>query len=139
MKRICIRVYVISPQQISTLTVNFQMRFSLSTLCLAGLSVDLSCVSGSTLEITASSSVTAGPYPKLPDVVECAPEYGENLETKACYKALQTMPDGRRFSQFVSRKSYAGQEALITPVYYYDNTSKSFSDPDLGRDIDSLR
>ena len=91
-------------------------------------------MSGSALEITAVSSVTAGPYPKLPDVVECAPEYGENLG-HACDIALQAMPDGRQFSQFVSRKSYPGQEALITPVYYYDNTSKFLNRP--GRD--SLR
>ncbi len=115
------------------------MHFLLSTLRLAGFFLDLSCVSGSTLEITANSSVKAGPYPKLPDVVECAPEYGENLDTQACYKALQTMPDGRRFSQFVSRKSYPGQEALITPVYYYDNTSKSLNNPDPDQEFDSLR
>ena len=108
------------------------MRFLLHTLRLAGFFVGLPCMSGYTLEITAISSVTAGPYPKLPDVVECAPEYGENLDTHACYKALQTMPDGRRFSQFVSHKSYAGQEALITPVYYYDNESKSLDRPGLG-------
>lgn len=82
-------------------------------------------MSGSTLAITPVTSVTAGPYPKIPDVVECAPEYGENLDTHACYRALQTMPDGPRFSQFVSRKSYPGQSALITPIYYYDNQSKS--------------
>ena len=111
------------------------MRFLLYTLRLAGFFVGLSCMSGSTLEITAIASVTAGPYPKLPDVVECAPEYGENLDKHACYKALQTMPDGRRFSQFVSRKRYHGQEALITPVYYYDNNSKSLDRPD----FDSVR
>ena len=107
------------------------MRFLLYTLRLAGFIVGLSCMSGSTLEITDVSSVTAGPYPKLPDVVECASEYGENLDTHACYKALQTMPDGRRFSQFASSRSYPGQEALITPVYYYDNESRSLARPDL--------
>ena len=75
------------------------MSLPLYTLRLAGLFVALSCMSGSTLEMAASSSVAVGPYHKLPDVVECAPEYGENLDTHACYKALQTMPDGRGFSQ----------------------------------------
>ena len=106
------------------------MHFLLYILRLAGFFVGLSCMSDSTLEITALSSVTAGPYPKLPDVVGCASEYGENLDTQACYKALQTMPDGRQFSQFVSRKSYPGQGALVTPVYYYDNASKSLNCPD---------
>ena len=115
------------------------MGFSVYILRLVGLFVGLSCVSGSILDIVSGSSVNAGPYPKAHDVVGCAPEYGENLDTQACYKALQTMPDGRRFSQFVSRKSYPGQEALITPVYYYDNTSKSLNNPDPDQEFDSLR
>lgn len=85
------------------------MRFPLSTVRLTGIFVGLLCIPGSSLENTATSSVGAGPYPKPPDVVECASEYGEYLDTHACYKALQTMPDGREFSQFVSRKSYHGQ------------------------------
>ena len=64
----------------------FQMSLPLYTLRLAGLFVALSCMSGSTLEMAASSSVAAGPYHKLPDGVECAPEHGENLNTHACYK-----------------------------------------------------
>ena len=108
-----------------TLTDYFDMHFSLYLFRLAGLFVGLSCSSGSILDMTSVSSVAAGPYPKLHDVVACAPQYGENLDINACYKALQTMPDGPRFSQFVSRKSYHGQAALITPVYYYDNQSKS--------------
>lgn len=96
-------------------------------------------MSSCTLGVTARSSVTAGPYPKLPDVVECASEYGENIDSRACYKALQTMPDGPRFSQFVPRKSYPGQEALLTPVYYYDNNSKSLNRPELELYRSSLR
>ncbi len=115
------------------------MGFSLYVSRLVGLFVGLSCVSGSTLDIASGSSVNAGPYPKLHDVVGCAPEYGENLDTNACYKALQTMPDGPRFAQFVSRKSYPGQGALITPVYYYDNQSKSSNRANLDRGMDSLR
>ena len=108
-----------------TVTDYFKMHFSLYLSCLAGLFVGLSCGLGSILDITPVSSATAGPYPKLHDIVACAPQYGENLDTHACYEALQTMPDGPQFSQFVSRKSYHGQAALITPVYYYDNISKS--------------
>ena len=111
------------------------MRLIRCTLCLAGVFVGALRLPGSTLEITDVSSVSAGPYPKLPDVVECSPEYGEGLSTQSCYNALQQMPDGRQFSQFVSRKSYHGQSALITPVYYYDNTSKSLSRQDLDRGI----
>ena len=108
-----------------TFTDNFEMHFSLYLSYLAGLFVGLSYGLGSILEINPISSVTAGPYPKLHDIVACAPQYGENLDIHACYEALQTMPDGPQFSQFVSRKSYHGQAALITPVYYYNNISKS--------------
>ena len=111
---------------------SLHMRLIRCTLCLAGVLGGALRLPGSTLEIT---SVTAGPYPKLPDVVECSPEYGEGLSTQSCYNALQQMPDGRQFSQFVSRKSYHGQSALITPVYYYDNTSKSFSRQYLDRGV----
>ncbi len=115
------------------------MGFSVYILRLVGLFVGLLCVSGSILDIVSGSSVNAGPYPKAHDVVGCAPEYGENLDTDACYKALQTMPDGPRFSKFVSRKSYPGQEALITPIYYYDNQSKYSNRANLDRRMDSLR
>ena len=114
---------------------NLHMRLIRCILCLAGVLGGALRLPGSTLEITDVSSVTAGPYPKLPDVVECSPEYGEGLSTQSCYNALQQMPDGRQFSQFVSRKSYHGQSALITPVYYYDNTSKSLSGQYLDRGV----
>lgn len=75
------------------------MHFPIYILRLGGLFVALSCISGSILEI-ADPSVTAGPYPELHDIIGSAPEYGESLDVHACYKALQTMPDGLRFSQF---------------------------------------
>ena len=117
------------------------MRSSLSNSRFVGLFISFSCTfivgtlasNLTTLEIASNSSVTAGPYPKLHDIVGCASEYGENLDRRACYKALQTMPDGAQFLQFVSRKSYPGQQALITPVYYYDNQSKSLNRVDLDR------
>ena len=114
---------------------SLHMRLVSYTLCLAGVLGGALHLPGSTLETTDVLSVTAGPYPKLPDVVECSPEYGEGLSTQSCYNALQQMPDGRQFSQFVSRKSYPGQSALITPVYYYDNTSKSWSRRYLDRGV----
>lgn len=93
------------------------MHFPLYILHLGGLFVALSCISGSILDIASDSSVTVGPYPTLRDTTESAPEYGNSLDMHACYKALQTMPDGLRFSQFVSRKSYPGQGVLISPVH----------------------
>ena len=89
----------------NTYTVCFPMHFSLHILHLVSLFVLFSCISGSILDLTSDLPVTAGPYCKLHDVIECAPERGENLDIHACYKALQTMPDGPRLSQFVSRKS----------------------------------
>ena len=115
------------------------MRFSSHISCLAGLFVGWLCMLCSSQEIIAPLSVAAGPYPKLPDVVGCAPQYGENLDTHACYQALQTMPDGPRFMQFVSRKSYHGQSALITPVYYYNNKSESLNRSDIDRDFNLFR
>ena len=121
-----------------TLTVYLQMFLSFYNFNLVVFFIILSPISGSTLGVTSGSSLTAGPYPKFFDVVGCAPEYGENLQVQACYRALQTMPDGFQFSQFVSRKSYAGQEALITPVYYYDNNSESLRRTSLDPCMESL-
>lgn len=97
----------------------FQMSLPLYTLPLAGLFVALSCMSGSTLEMAASSSVAAGPYHKLPDVVGCAPECGENLDTHACYRVLRTKPDGRGFSQpaIYTFESVLGLETCRASLY----------------------
>ena len=107
-----------------TLRVYLPKQFSSYVLRLVALFAVLPSISGTVLDVASNSSVTVGPYPKDNDVIGCAPEYGENLDRHACSKTLQNMPDGRRFIQFVSRKSYHGQTALITPIYYYDNQSE---------------
>lgn len=97
------------------------MHFPLYLSRRGGLFIALFRIPGSILDIASDPCVTAGPYLKPYDIVGSVPMYGKSLDVHACYKALQTMPDGLRFSQFVSRKSYPGQGILINPGYYYDN------------------
>ena len=101
------------------------MHFALYILRLVAPFAVSSSISSTVLNIASDTSVTDGLYHKLIDLVGCAPEYGENLGLHACHKALQTLPDGSRFSQYVLNKSYPGQTAVITPVYYYDNSSEA--------------
>ena len=51
------------------------MYFSLHISHLVSLFVLFSCILGSILDLSSDSRATAGPYPKLHDVIECAPEY----------------------------------------------------------------
>lgn len=126
---ISICLYTLFPRNLQFIRTGFPSRLSILkrhvSECISHSSSRILCVLRlSYLVVPQALEARAGPYPKEPDIIECDPADGEGLDAQSCLEAMETMPDGLRFTKYTSHKQYPGQTALETPVFYYDNMSK---------------